>query len=354
LKEREGAPAAVEKDIVLEIVDLCLAIDMVAFEAFGELASRFESEELRSFWRRMSDEEKTHVDFWQRIREAGKRYSLPQVFESPSETRAELEKIAPRAEALLERFREVRDVSSAFVLAYRLEFYMLHPAFEMLFHLFRMAAEGATPEDHYEEHIDHFIEMLSKRVDVSPEVELLGETIRRLWKQNKRLAYQAARDGLTGLLSRQAFFAISTQLCHLAQREQWNVGVMMLDADDFKAINDEYGHERGDTVLKALSQTLESSIRASDLVGRYGGEEFIVLLPRTRADTILSIAEKIRKRIETLEPTGLHVTASIGVGHGVLESDVSEGLMTLIRQADANLYTAKRRGKNCVCAGVGS
>ena len=128
---------------------------------------------------------------------------------------------------------------------------------------------------------------------------------------------------------------------------------MMLDVDDFKAINDEYGHESGDTVLKSLAQALGSGLRTSDLVGRHGGEEFIVLLPRTGADTIAAIAEKIRQQIEELKPSGLHVTVSIGVSHGVVGSDVTEGLMALIRQADANLYAAKRQGKNRVCGDAG-
>jgi diguanylate cyclase (GGDEF)-like protein len=125
------------------------------------------------------------------------------------------------------------------------------------------------------------------------------------------------------------------------------ISVMMLDIDNFKRINDTYGHLTGDKVLKELSEIIEKSLRSEDFVGRYGGEEFLIVLPRTNKETAFKVAERIRRKIERHRfPVPEPVTVSIGVA----DSTEGESLEELISLADERLYRAKRSGKNRVIA----
>jgi diguanylate cyclase (GGDEF)-like protein len=337
----------------MEIVDLCLAIDTVARDAYTELAATADSDELRDFWRHMADEEETHVDYWQRLKATAETSPLPKVFDDPAQVRDELAKSLSQAKRLLLRCREAPGVQNAFLLAYRLEFYMLHPAFEMMFHGLKSAQEGANPESDYESHLSSFVDMLARHGDVTPELELLGEILQRLWAENKVLARQASRDSLTDVFNRRGFQTVATQVGSIASRKRWKVGVLALDIDDFKQINDRRGHFAGDDVLKAVSDILVTRLRASDLIARFGGDEFIALLPETDGAAAAAIAEEVRQRIEEAEiDGGSAVTVSIGVASGPIGDDVRDELDGLIRRADANMYRAKQSGKNRVHAGA--
>ena len=131
-----------------------------------------------------------------------------------------------------------------------MEFYLLHPAFKMIFLLLRPLADDESPEDGYESHIFKFIDVLTEHGDVTPELELLGETLQRLWKENRELVLQATHDDLTEVFNRRGFFAVCVQLAYLAQRYGCMIGVMMVDLDHFKSINDRFGHKTGDISLK--------------------------------------------------------------------------------------------------------
>jgi diguanylate cyclase (GGDEF)-like protein len=123
----------------------------------------------------------------------------------------------------------------------------------------------------------------------------------------------------------------------------------MLDLDHFKAINDSFGHQRGDQVLAAVGDLLSEEIRASDFVGRYGGEEFVVLLPHTGRAGGMELAEKLRDGIEGLCVRGLGRTLSASFGVAALPDDAGDPA-ELLRCADRALYAAKAAGRNRVVA----
>ncbi|MBA4386978.1 MAG: hypothetical protein C0404_03290 [Verrucomicrobia bacterium] len=123
------------------------------------------------------------------------------------------------------------------------------------------------------------------------------------------------------------------------------VSVIMLDIDDFKRINDQYGHIAGDNVLFALGAILKSATREVDMCCRYGGEEFAVILPSTDAGEAAKLAERLRARVEESRPGGVNVTVSMGVA--ACDDNVSTS-QALLAKADAALYQAKRSGKNKV------
>lgn len=162
---------------------------------------------------------------------------------------------------------------------------------------------------------------------------------------------QAIRDGLTGAFNRRFLDEVLGKEVDQARRRDQPLSALMLDIDHFKRFNDQYGHEAGDLVLKSFSRCLHDQVRAGDLVARYGGEEFVLLLPFTTYEVALSLAERLRLRVESLAlpepelPKGCRVTASIGVAtfpeHG-LDGDA------LLSSADKALYGAKGNGRNRV------
>lgn len=162
--------------------------------------------------------------------------------------------------------------------------------------------------------------------------------------------FRATHDVLTGIWNRAAIFETLRRELARARREGTRVGAIIADVDHFKRINDEHGHLTGDAVLKAVAQRLVSAVRPYDAVGRYGGEEFLMVLPGCDLDDAGNLAERLRslfdvKDIETSEGT-FHVTLSFGVAayRGFEEPDID----SLIRSADEALYRAKRLGRNRV------
>ncbi len=178
----------------------------------------------------------------------------------------------------------------------------------------------------------------------------LGLSTARLAHKAKDLAYAAAVDPLTSLFNRRYFETRIDEEIQRARRYGLDLALLVIDADDFKALNDTLGHLVGDRVLRAMSDTLRRSVRAFDVCTRFGGEEFAILMPGSTPTTALQSAERIRQRIEQyrfdpgLIPPERHPTISIGVA--VLSDESSA--QDLIARADRALYAAKAAGKNCV------
>ncbi len=163
----------------------------------------------------------------------------------------------------------------------------------------------------------------------------------------------ASTDPLTGLYNRRFFMSMSKEILDLAKRNKTDTALLMLDIDKFKNVNDIYGHKVGDDVIITLALELQKISRKSDIVSRWGGEEFLMLLPDTNLDGALVISEKIRETIENLtinieENKELKFTVSIGVSQVNLEMD--NNIEKSIHRADEALYEAKENGRNKVCS----
>ncbi|MGK2915626.1 MAG: GGDEF domain-containing protein [Porticoccaceae bacterium] len=157
-------------------------------------------------------------------------------------------------------------------------------------------------------------------------------------------------DDLTGLTNRRSFIEQARKELDLCQRTQSPTACIMLDIDHFKAVNDRFGHLVGDQVLVAIAAILTREARAYDIVGRYGGEEFAILLPRTDTQAAMSVAERIRTSIESavIETAGqrVQVTGSLGVICASCEG--YDTIFALLKAADEALYQVKREGRNRV------
>lgn len=177
----------------------------------------------------------------------------------------------------------------------------------------------------------------------------LSEKMRMLEEAHAIISHQAATDELTGLYNRRFF---NENLCkHLgaAIRHSFHISVIMIDIDKFKSINDTYGHSAGDRILKICADTMRSQARTEDIVARWGGEEFIILLPYTNLEGAAVVAERIRIALasDCLVGSSIPVTASFGLA----ELKEGEDTEALLRRADRALYRAKDEGRNRVIPG---
>ena len=194
------------------------------------------------------------------------------------------------------------------------------------------------------------IEQLQKR-NQSLEA-LVAERTLELSRVNQQLQLQldenrslAERDALTRIANRYRLEKVLLEECDRAERFRLPLALVAMDVDDFKPINDQYGHGVGDQALIRVVETLETCVRASDLLARWGGDEFMVVLPKSSLDEAKELAERIRHKIKEAAPVGaLNLTLSLGV----VERRMGESPAALMARADQALYRSKAAGKDGV------
>jgi diguanylate cyclase (GGDEF)-like protein len=179
----------------------------------------------------------------------------------------------------------------------------------------------------------------------------LHDSIRAQMRQEillKELGLQATRDALTGTNNRGQIESELRRLIKLEERRDGRLSVLLLDVDHFKQINDRHGHDVGDVVLRQLAKAATETLRDSDILGRWGGEEFLAVLPDTPAAAALEVAQRLREAIAALEPvdaSGQRVKVSASVGVAQHQPGDSSDVVT--KHADLALYQAKESGRNC-------
>ncbi|MDD2699469.1 MAG: diguanylate cyclase [Arcobacteraceae bacterium] len=172
-----------------------------------------------------------------------------------------------------------------------------------------------------------------------------------LIKLQNELQLLASTDPMTNLYNRRYFTKISEHIMDLAIRKDESLSVLMLDIDKFKSINDTYGHQIGDEVIISLANELQEHQRKSDIVCRFGGEEFVILLPNTLLDGAQILAQKMRQSVEEnilkIKDYTLSFTVSIGVAQ--IDIKTEKNIEKALNRADKALYKAKNNGRNQVC-----
>jgi diguanylate cyclase (GGDEF)-like protein len=172
-------------------------------------------------------------------------------------------------------------------------------------------------------------------------------------RQNDELERLASRDPLTGCLNRRAFYAQFEKAFAESREHEIELCCLMVDVDKFKRINDQFGHAVGDQAIQAVANCLRAGLRLMDTVGRYGGEEFCLMFPRTTLAEAADLAERLRIRVETEAGVRMRMASRLVITVSCGVSSTAVGARTpleLIDQADKGLYAAKEVGRNCVMA----
>ena len=178
--------------------------------------------------------------------------------------------------------------------------------------------------------------------------------LEELVKQKSQELFELVnRDPLTNLYNRRYFNEISSLLFNLSKREKSNLSTLMIDIDYFKAINDTYGHLTGDRVLKNIADNLLHIIRETDVAIRFGGEEFVILLPNTAIQGAKSIAQKIcdtiaKEEVKTLNEDATVIKYTVSIGIAICDCENDSDIDNLIHRSDEALYRAKNAGRNQV------
>ena len=208
--------------------------------------------------------------------------------------------------------------------------------------------------------VQEVVDLLLRDATMRGEYQALDQRLRLVERENldlamknRALAEVSSRDALTGLYTRWYILDKIEAEMNRALRHGTPMSLLMIDIDHFKQVNDTHGHQTGDQVLHQVGQVLRDSCRVYDMPGRYGGEEFCLMLPETKVENTMPVAERIRRRVAatpiSVQGGPVHVTTSIGVAgiENVPDEDVFNA-NSLIERADRALYTAKDRGRNRV------
>lgn len=194
---------------------------------------------------------------------------------------------------------------------------------------------------------------------LTDKISQLQQAEQRLANANQSLEQEVARrtaqleklantDELTNLLNRREIMRILTAEIERAERYNAPLSLLMLDLDHFKRINDTYGHQTGDDILITCAEQLRLASRSIDIIGRIGGEEFLIILPGTNQTEAKNMAERSRQAIESSRTVVADIALSCTVSIGVVQWSVGTTLQQLVKQADDMLYKAKSNGRNCV------
>ncbi len=245
----------------------------------------------------------------------------------------------------------------------RLQQFCLHAAMAITnARLYQQAQEEIMRRTNVEaelrRHRDHLEELVQERTseltNMLAQTELLNhqlqaESLARQRAQEE-LRLMAITDALTGVHNRRQLSVLGQQVFNHACRYHRPLAALMVDADHFKNINDSFGHAVGDEVLKFLANYLRQNLREADILGRYGGEEFVALLPETELETAQEVATRLLTGIRELrlEMVKGQVKLTVSIGIGILIPDIDESIDDLVDRADQAMYAAKQAGRNQV------
>jgi two-component system, cell cycle response regulator len=173
-------------------------------------------------------------------------------------------------------------------------------------------------------------------------------TGKRILELQDQLVAQATHDSLTGLLNREAILEVLDHETARAVRNKTPLAVIMADIDHFKSVNDEHGHLVGDSVLREAAKGMLNSVRAYDSVGRYGGEEFLIVAPGCGLGEASQLAERLRRNVKKAAVKAPGVSVPVTISFGVADVSICQNASDLLRSADEALYAAKRSGRDRV------
>lgn len=330
-----------------EILALAVELDTAACKTYSDLSTACANDpDLARTFALMATEEQQHAGWWSDLLGAWEAGLLPDIADE-HDLLSRLREIQVEViEALPEN---LQDLSTAEMLdlAARLEFYMLDPVFGELTDLMRPGGRVEVREA-YSRHVLRIVETIEQRHPEKGLASFLARVLTRAYRDQQRLASLAMRDQLTGLYNRRGLLSHLNQWLSWSQRYNRPVSVVLIDIDRFKNINDNWGHAVGDQALRAVAEAIETATRASDVVGRFGGDEFLVLAPENDEVELVALMERIVTAVRTspLHVSGHDVFATVSVGGSCAPGGALVTSEALIAAADRSMYEAKATGRD--------
>ncbi len=334
------------------ILELCVEMDELACSSYAAMAAECANPDLAEIFTHMSIEEGHHIQWWRDLLQAWDEGLVPDVVNDTEGLERHMQQLlAEMHETAPGDFKDLSD-DAKLDCAARMEFFMLDPIFGELLDL----TEPGGARGHrsaYARHLERIvsaIEMYYQRGDLA---RFLARVLRRSWRDNLALAAFATRDPLTSLYNRRGLMSHLEQWRSWAGRYDRPLGVLLIDVDAFKQINDTYGHTMGDIALIEVGKALSATVRGSDVVARYGGDEFAVVTPEANAEELSMLANRLIQAVRDIDvrdSEGVAIELSISAGGAVLATGAGKlaAIDSLLAAADGGLYEAKQSGKNRV------
>jgi len=332
---------------VREILELCIELDRTAHVTYAGLAAACEADDdLHAVFTSMSREERQHVEWWTELAVAWEAGLVPDIVDE-HDILGRLTEIRDEISNALAVPLEDLSINEMLDLAGRMEFFMLDPVFGELTDLMQPGGRVEV-RDAYSRHVLRIIEAIERRHSEKGLAAFLARVLQRAYRDQQRLADLAMLDQLTGQYNRRGFLGHLNHWLSWSARYGRPVALALVDIDHFKRINDTLGHLAGDEALVAVARCLDSAVRKSDIVGRFGGDEFVVLAPETDSVELAQLMERIAETVrQTPIVAGTEpLILSVSVGGAFAPGGVDVGAESLIAAADVSLYEAKAAGRD--------
>lgn len=336
-----------DENAVREVIDLCAALEEKAAGVYQTLHDLATDERMRSLWYTMAADEHEHRRYWLRLKDVCAAGAVPEVFDDPGRYADELRALSDRFDYIAEMVKRDFNPPAVFIHILRMEFLLFHPSFMTLFHYLPESPLEVSPSRTYERHLGRFLNILMDYQQLTPELELLGEAIGQLWRKSEEGITRAVLDSLTGAYTRRGLYIAMKPLIYLARREHQRAGVMILEVSNLKRINTEHGHKVGDEALVAVARAINARLRSSDVIGRFGGDDFLALITRFEEQHFERIGRDLIEQVGSICVDQARPALTVGGASAAIGEDAQGQLESLIRGADNALAAAKAAGRDC-------
>ena len=329
-----------------EILTECIRLDGIAATTYESMHEACADTHLALTFHRMGLEERAHVEWWSSLLEAWDEGLVPDL-DNEGELRERLGEIAQYVDSTLPEDLRTLSTDQMLELAVHLEFYLLDPIFGELLDLMEPGSSQAHRQA-YSLHVMRLVSEIEERYSERTLARFLARVLARSYRDQQRLAALATHDPLTGLYNRRGFYGYLRQWTAWAGRYGHPIGVLIVDVDHFKNINDTHGHPGGDVALHAIASALNNAVRGSDLVGRYGGDEFAILAPETDEAELAGLAQRVLDLVRSnpIRVGGTDIEVTVSIGGAFSRGDATATPEQILAAADRSMYHAKAAGRD--------